>query len=84
MASLEYNDRVRVAAAFEKKKMRVNKTALKEPTKRDKITSFISQQKSRQEFPPLVGTSQNRAPSFKEQCMATVECTCFDVRLVQQ
>ena len=41
--------------------MQVNKTALKESTKRDKITSFLSQQKSRQVFPPLVGTFIDRA-----------------------
>ena len=41
----------RVAAAVGKKKVEVSKINLKPSTKREKITSFISQQKSRQEFP---------------------------------
>ena len=57
----KYNDRVGVAAAVENKKIQVSKTALKESTKREKVTSFISEQKSRQEFPPLVGTFIDRA-----------------------
>lgn len=51
----KYSDRIRVAAAVEKRKLELSKTNLKPSTKREKITSFILQQKSRQEFPPLVG-----------------------------
>ena len=51
----KYRDRIRVTAAVEKKKVEVSKTKLKPSTKRQKITSFNSQQKSRKEFPPLVG-----------------------------
>ena len=50
-----------MAAAVEKKKVEVSKTNLKPSTKREKITSFISQQKSRQEFPPLVGNFIDKA-----------------------
>ncbi|KAK2562638.1 hypothetical protein P5673_014329 [Acropora cervicornis] len=57
----KYSDRIRVAAAVEKKKVEVSKTNLKPSTKREKITSFISQQKSRQEFPPLVGNFIDKA-----------------------
>ena len=53
--------RIRVAAAVEKKKVEVSKTNLKPSTKREKITSFTSQQKSRQEFPPLVGDFIDKA-----------------------
>ena len=38
-----------------KRKTQVSKTNLNTSTKREKVTSFISQQKSGQEFPPLVG-----------------------------
>ena len=41
------SDRIRVAAAVEKKKVEVSKTNLKPSTKREKIASFISEQKSR-------------------------------------
>ena len=51
----KYRDRIRVAAAVEKKKVEVSKTNLKPSTNRQKITSFNSQQKSRKEFPPLLG-----------------------------
>ena len=51
----KYCERITKATEVEKKKAEVNKTNLKPATKREKITSFISQQKSRQEFPPLVG-----------------------------
>ena len=44
-----------MAAAVEKKKVEVTKTNLKPSTNIEKITSFTSQQKSRQEFPPLDG-----------------------------
>ena len=48
----KYSARERVATAVEKKKADVSKTTLKPARKREKITSFIAQQKSRQEFPP--------------------------------
>ena len=51
----KYCERITKATEVEKKKAEVNKTNLKPATKREKVTSFISQQKSRQEFPPLVG-----------------------------
>lgn len=57
----KYSDRIRVAAAVQKKKGEVSKTNLKPATKREKVTSFISQQKSRQEFPPLVGNFIDKA-----------------------
>ena len=57
----KYCERMRVAAAVEKKKAEVSKTNLKPATKREKVTSFISQQKSRQEFLPLVGKFIDRA-----------------------
>ena len=50
-----------MAAEVEKKKVEVSKTNLKPSAKREKITSFISQQKSRQEFPPLVGNFIDKA-----------------------
>ena len=50
----KYSERVRVVAAVEKRKVELSKSILKPATKREKITSFIAQQKSQQEFPPLV------------------------------
>ena len=50
-----------MAAAVKEKKEEVSKTTLKPATKREKITSFISQKKSRQEFLPLVGKFIDRA-----------------------
>ena len=57
----KYSERVRVVAAVEKKKAGLSKSTLKPATKREKITSFIAQQKSRQEFLPLVGKVIERA-----------------------
>lgn len=58
----KYSERVRVVAAVEKKKAELSKkSTLKPATKREKITSFIAWQKSRQEFPPLVGKFIERA-----------------------
>ena len=57
----KYSQRLRVAAAVKEKKEEVSKTTLKPATKREKITSFISQKKSRQEFLPLVGKFIDRA-----------------------
>ena len=46
---------------WKKKKVEVSKTNLKSSTEREKITCSISQQKSRQEFPPLVGNFIDKA-----------------------
>ena len=51
----KYNDRVKIADAVAKKKEQLSTSKLKPSTKQEKITSFISQNKSRQEFPPLIG-----------------------------
>ena len=45
-----YSQRIRVAAAVEKKKEEISKTTLKPGTKHEKITSFISQKKSKPWF----------------------------------
>ena len=60
----KYSQRLRVAAAVKEKKEEVSKTTLKPATKREKITSFISQKKSRQEFLPLVGKFIDRAKTY--------------------
>ena len=44
-----------------KKKEQISTSKLKPSTKREKLTSFIAQKKSRQEFPPLVGKFIDRA-----------------------
>lgn len=44
-----------------KKKEQLSTSKLKPSTKREKVTSFIVQKKSRQEFPPLVGKFIDRA-----------------------
>lgn len=45
-----YSQRIRVAAAVEKKKEEIIKTTLKQGTKHENITSFISQKKSKPWF----------------------------------
>ena len=45
-----YSQRIRVAAAVEKKKDEISKTTLKPGAKHEKITSFISQKKSKPWF----------------------------------
>ena len=57
----KYNDRMKVADAVTKKKEQLSTLKLKPSTKREKVTSFIAQKKSRQEFPPLVGKFIDRA-----------------------
>ena len=52
----KYSDRLKVADAVAKKKQQ-----LRPSTKREKITSLISQKKSRQKFPPLVGKFIDKA-----------------------
>lgn len=46
---------MKVASAVEKFKREVDKTKLAMSTKRSKVTTFIAQQHSRQEFKPLIG-----------------------------
>jgi hypothetical protein len=46
---------VKVAKAVEKYKAKIGKEKLAQSTKRTKITTFIAQQHSRQEFQPLIG-----------------------------
>ena len=50
-----YEQRLAVAGAVAKKKEELANSHLKPATIRQKITSFIAQKKSRQEFPPLLG-----------------------------
>ena len=49
-----YRDRIKVATAVEKMKTDISKKKIAKATKRTKITTFIVQQKSRQEFVPLI------------------------------
>lgn len=56
----KYDHRVKVAAAVEKFKTKVSKEKISESTRRSKITAFISQQKSRQEFVPILGKCVDR------------------------
>ncbi|XP_031550490.1 uncharacterized protein LOC116287922 [Actinia tenebrosa] len=56
----KYDHRVKVAAAVEKLKSKVSKEKITETTKRSKITAFISQQGSRQEFIPIIGKRVDR------------------------
>ena len=51
----EYNYRLKVAKNVEELKKEISGKKLANSTKRSKITSFISKQISRQEFPPLIG-----------------------------
>ena len=48
----EYSERVAISKEVEKLKLKLEKQKGSKPTKRNKITSFISDQKSRQEFCP--------------------------------
>ena len=57
----EYSKRLEVAAAVEKLKEKVSAQKISEATKRSKITRFIAEKKSRQEFIPLVGKLIDRA-----------------------
>lgn len=57
----KYSDWLKVADAVAKNKEQLVNSALRPSTKRDKITSLISQKKSRQEFPPLVGKFIDKA-----------------------
>ena len=51
----KYSERVSVAKAIVNMKKKVETQNIKPATKRTKITAFIAQKKSRQEFVPLVG-----------------------------
>lgn len=57
----KYSDQLKVADAVAKKKEQLVNSALRPSTKRDKITSLISQKKSRQEFPTLVGKFKGKS-----------------------
>ena len=48
----KYTHRLKVADAVEKLKTKISKQKIADSTKRSKITNFISQQHSRQEFKP--------------------------------
>ena len=51
----DYNTRLKVAKEVETLKKKISKQKLAETTKRNKITTFISSQNSRQEFIPPLG-----------------------------
>lgn len=51
----KYQHRLKVVKGVEKLKSDLKKSKLSEATKRNKVTTFISNSKSRQEFQPLVG-----------------------------
>ena len=57
----EYSERVAISKEVEKLKLKLEKQKGSKVTKRNKITSFISDQKSRQEFVPLIGQFIDRA-----------------------
>ena len=57
----EYNQWVAISKEVEKFKLNLKKQKGSKLTKRNKITSFISDQKSRQEFLPLMGQFIDRA-----------------------
>lgn len=57
----KYNQRVAISKEVEKLKLKLVKQKGSKLTKRNKITSFISDQKSRQEFLPLIGQFIDRA-----------------------
>ena len=57
----DYSQRVRVAAAVEKFKRKIEKKSVSASTKRSKTTAFIAKQKSRQEFVPLVAELIDKA-----------------------
>ena len=81
----KYNDRIKVADAVTKKKEQLSTSKLKPSTKREKVTSFIVQKKSRQEFPPLVGKFIDRAkaePLHLKKCLAAVEFICAQICII--
>ena len=56
-----YSKRVSIAQEVEKFKMSLNNKMLANKTKRSKITEFIAQKESRQEFLPLIGKYIDKA-----------------------
>lgn len=56
-----FERRIRVANSVEKFKKALESKKIEKKTKRSKVTEFISCQKSRQEFPPLIGEFINNA-----------------------
>ena len=57
----KYNQRVAISKEVEKLKLKVEKQKGSKVSKRKKVTSFISDKKSRQEFVPLIGQFIDRA-----------------------
>ena len=57
----QYTERLKVVKRVEKFKQKVSKQNLAESTKRSKVTSFIAEMGSRQEFEPLLGEIIDRA-----------------------
>ena len=57
----DYKTRVKVVKQVEQLKEKLSKSKLCEHTKRSKITSFIAEKKSRQEFIPRIGKLINKA-----------------------
>lgn len=55
-----YNDRISVAKKVADFKAKIE-PSLAESTKRSKVTKYIAKQNSRQEFPPLLGSSIDKA-----------------------
>lgn len=55
-----FKERKAVAAAVTQKKQELSSSNLKPATKRQKVTTFIAQKKSRQEFPPLLGEAVDK------------------------
>jgi len=54
-----YSHRVKVAGAVLKYKNKISKETIAESTKRSKVTKFIAERKSRQEYHPLLGKLVN-------------------------
>ena len=56
-----FEGRIKVAKSVEKFKMALEAKKVAKITKRSKVTEFIASEKSRQEFPPLIGEFINNA-----------------------
>ena len=56
-----YSDRLKVVNEVEKLKAKLSKQPLSDTTKRSKVTSFIAQKRSRQEFEPPLGNIIDKA-----------------------
>lgn len=57
----KYPERLKVVRQVERMKSSLAKSKLSESTKRSKITKFIAEQESRQEFVPIIGELIDRA-----------------------